>query len=54
MKLKEIIQKHIFVDLNNNCKMKTDGIDQIIDVSSCELPESFKFGGKRFKRILGK
>lgn len=41
--------KAYFVDLNNNCKMKTDGIDQIIDVSSCELPESFKFGGKDLK-----
>lgn len=41
--------KAYFIDLNGNCKMKVDGTDQSVDVSTYELPESFKFSDKNLK-----
>lgn len=41
--------KAYFIDLNGNCEMKVDGTDQSVDVSTYELPESFKFSDKNLK-----
>ena len=41
--------KVYFVDLNGKCKKKINDVDQEIDVSGYELPESFKFGGTDLK-----
>ena len=38
-----------FIDLNGKCKMEENGQDKEIDVSSCELPESFKFANSDLK-----